>query len=81
MTHLLRFTPPASDGIGKFHAVQGPFYFVSLGDPWPSRPDLRLIAATTRDKTKARSFASIAEASETLALCGEPEGWELEVVE
>jgi hypothetical protein len=55
------------------------FYFVSLGDkPWPYKPALRMISATTREASKAAEFATIAEAQETYGRCGEPDGWEIE---
>jgi hypothetical protein len=57
------------------------FYFVALGEkPWPYKPALRMISATTRDATKAAVFETMAEAQETYERCGEPDGWEIESV-
>ncbi len=71
MTHRLKF-------LSRDKEI---FYFVSLGDkPWPYKPALRMISATTRDATKAAEFATIAEAQETYERCGEPDGYEIETV-
>ena len=71
MTHRLKFISRDKET----------FYFVSLGEkPWPYKPALRMISATTRDSARAATFATLAEAQETYERCGEPDGYEIETV-
>ncbi len=71
MTYRLKF-------INRFKET---FYLVSLGDkPWPYKPALRMISATTRKPEGAATFETRAEAQEVYERCGEPDGWEVEPV-
>lgn len=71
MTHRLKFTSRDRET----------FYFVALGEkPWPYKPALRMISATTRNPEQAATFSTIAEAQETYERCGEPDGYEIETI-
>ena len=63
---LLRFT----NQWGEVH------YFVSLGKPWPYRPECRLISQTTASKAEAALFGTYPEAMEVLLKAGDPQGYE-----
>lgn len=52
-------------------------YFQSFGDPWPHRPDLRLIKKVTTIETKGKIFDTYTNAVEALSLAGDPVGWEI----
>lgn len=52
-------------------------WFVSLGDPWPHLPELRLIRRTTKNKSRAKVFSTAGEAAKTLEMCGNPPGWSI----
>lgn len=56
------------------------WYFVSHGDPWPHRPDLRLIGTTTQDRRNARRFDAHEDAMAALKRSGDPSGWEIDEV-
>ena len=58
------------------------FFFVALGEPWPHRPEFRMIKETTPDPKKARVFDTAPEALAILLAAGEPDkaGHQWEVV-
>ena len=50
-------------------------FFIRLGNPWPHRPELRLIERTTSDRAQATVFDTLTAALEVLVTAGDPPGW------
>lgn len=55
-------------------------YLVAHGEPWPHKPQLRLIRSTTQDRAKARRFDTHEECIAALKLSDDPPGWEIDEV-
>lgn len=70
--YLLRYTNPYGEK----------FYFVSLGEPWPERPGLYPIAATTTHMDRAFQFNCLKDALDVWVKSNRVPGWvALEVAE
>lgn len=57
------------------------FWFVSLGRPWPHRPDCRLIEKTAPRREDGTVFDTLAEALAVLVTAGDPPYWVAETLE
>lgn len=57
------------------------FWFVELGEPWPNRPELRLIKTTSPQESDAKCFESAEEAAAVLVACDNPVNWTIVVTE
>lgn len=57
------------------------YYLVSLGDPWPHKPERRLIAHTTPKPEEAAVFDTLPEALEVLVTAGDPADWIAETLD
>jgi hypothetical protein len=77
MTFILKFTPDASDGMGKYKPTASAYYFTHFHAQWPYAPERRMIGPTTTEVAKARQFDTEQEGNETLAIAGNPKGWEV----
>ncbi len=79
MTWLLKFTPlPPKEGMGQWQPPTAPaYYFVRMGDQWPSDPRKRLIDAMSPDIAQAKLFATEEDARAQLVTCDAGKGWEV----
>ncbi len=57
------------------------FWFVSFGEPWPNKPECRMVNKTSPRKNEGRCFGSAEEAAQAIVVMNNPAGWTIVVDE